>query len=186
MSIPANEMTLLLQSGQAIMTPETAALAAESGVPFAFAATPNATQDFTAALAADGGSIAPATPQGLSSAQSQQQSNTIFNQFLANAGGAAAEQAAGISTPSTTAPANTGTSFSWLDPFPWLKSEGLNILLIVIGVITIIIVITALFRAANNSAPVRYTRENSKAALGAAKTVKESLLTETAEVAAVA
>ena len=100
------------------MSPETAALAAESGVPFAFAATPNATENFTAALASNGGMIAPAASQGLSTAQSQQQSNTIYNQFLSNAGGAAAEQAAGISAPSTTTPANTAASFSWLDPFP--------------------------------------------------------------------
>ena len=171
------------------MSPETAALAAESGVPFAFTATPNATESFTAALAANGGTIAPAAPQGLSTAQSQHQSNTIYNQFLANAGGAAAEQAAGISAPSATTPANTASSFSWLDPFPWLKSEGLNILLIVTGVITIIIVITALFRAANNSAPARYTRENTNAAIGAAKKVKESALAsavDAAEVVAVA
>ena len=174
MSIPTNEIAALLQSGQASMTPETAAIAAETGVPFAFPAAPGAVPQFTAALDAAGGTVMPAA--GLSGAQAQQQSNTEFNQYLANNGGAAAEQAAGISAPASTAPTSGAPAFSWLDPFPWLKAEGLNILLIIVGVITIIIVVTALFRGAAESNPVRYTRENARAAGAAAKKAGTTLL----------
>ncbi len=174
MSIPVNEIATLLQSGQATMTPETAAIAAETGVPFAFPASPGAVPQFTAALDAAGGTVMPAPAAGLSGAQAQQQSNTEFNQYLANNGGAAAEQAAGISAPASTAPNSGAPAFSWLDPFPWLKSEGLNILLIIVGVITIIIVVTALFRGAADSSPVRYTRDNARAAIGAAKAAQKT------------
>jgi len=174
-SIPANEIATLLSSGQATMTPETAALAAESGVPFAFPATPGAAQQFTQAIDAQGGTILPPVSPGLSTAQAQQQSDTTYNQYLAQNGGAAAEQAAGISTPNNTPSIASPSAFSWLDPWPWLKSEGLNILLIVIGAATVIIVVTALFRAAGDSAPVSYTRDNARAAVGAARKAKESL-----------
>ncbi len=176
MSIPASEIAALLQSGQATMTPETAAIAAETGVPFAFPAAPGAVPQFTAALDAVGGTVMPAPTAGLSGAQAQQQSNTEFNQYLANNGGAAAEQAAGIAAPTSTAPTSGTPAFSWLDPFPWLKAEGLNILLIIIGVITIIIVVTALFRGSADSNPVRYTRENARAAGDAAKKAGSTLL----------
>ncbi len=174
MSIPASEIAALLQSGQATMTPETAAIAAETGVPFAFPASPGAVPQFTAALDAAGGTVMPTA--GLSGVQAQQQSNTEFNQYLANNGGAAAEQAAGISAPASTAPNSGAPAFSWLDPFPWLKSEGLNILLIIVGVVTIIIVVTALFRGAADSSPVRYTRDNARAAGNIAKKAGATLL----------
>ena len=176
MSIPANEIATLLQSGQATMSPATAAIAAETGVPFAFPAAPGAAQQFATALAAAGGTIMAAPSTGLTGAQAQQQSNTEFNQYLANNGGAAAEQAAGISAPASASPTSGAPAFSWLDPFPWLKAEGLNILLIIVGVITIIIVVTALFRGAADSEPVRYTRDNARAAGNAAKKAGTTLL----------
>ena len=176
MSIPVNEIAALLSSGQATMTPKTAALAAETGVPFAFPATPGAAQQFTQAIDAAGGTILPSVAPGLSTAQSQQQSNTTYNEYLAQNGGAAAEQAAGISTPKSTAQNTTPSAFSWLDPWPWLKSEGLNILLIVIGAATVIIVVTALFRGAADSSPVRYTRDNARAAGNIAKKAGATLL----------
>lgn len=157
------------------MTPETAALAAENGVPFAFPAAPGATQQFAQAIDAQGGTLLPMVTPGVAGAQAQQQSNTVYNEYLAQNGGAAAEQAAGIAAPSQTTSKTSPSAFSWLDPWPWLKSEGLNILLIVVGVVVVIIVVTALFRAANDSTPVNYTRDNARAAIGAARKAKESL-----------
>ncbi len=174
MSIPANEIGALLQSGAATMTPATAAIAAENGVPFAFPATPGAPQAFAQAIDAQGGTILPpVTPAGISGTQAQQQSDALFNQYLSNNGGAQNEQNAGIAAPKPQT--QSASAFSWLDPWPWLKSEGLNILLIIVGVVTVIIVVTALFRGAANSEPARYAKDNAGAALRAAKKAKESV-----------
>ncbi len=177
MSVPVDQIGALLSSGQAIMTPQGAATAAMEGVPFAMPATPTAVTQFDTALQAQGGGAVYPTP-GTSTAASEAASNNVFNQYLTNIGGGAAEQAAGITTPAaSSAPAtsNATPAFSWLDPFPWLASEGLNLLLIVLGVVTVIIVLTALFRQAGNSTPARYVGENARAAASAARGAKSAV-----------
>ena len=166
MSVPVDQIGSILASGQGTMTPQGAAVAAVEGTPFAFQATPGAVPSFQAALAAEGGGTQP-----LSGTAAETASNNVFNQYLAQNGGAQAEQAAGISAPAAQATASGTPSFSWLDPFPWLAAEGLNILLIVLGTVTVIIVLTALFRSASNSSAAGYVRENAAPSIAGAKSL---------------
>lgn len=107
-------------------------------------------------LASVQGLGAPTDSSGLSTPAAQSASNALYNQYLANASGGSALQAAGITPPASAAPASSTPTFSWLDPWAWFKAEALNGILIVLGVITVIIVIGAIFRQATRSAPARY------------------------------
>lgn len=54
------------------------------------------------------------------------------------------EQQAGLAAQAKAA--QSAPSFSWLNPWPWLKYEGLNIALMAVGIIAIIIVFNSMFK----------------------------------------
>lgn len=56
------------------------------------------------------------------------------------------EQQAGLAAQAKAA--ESAPSFSWLDPWPWLKYEGLNIALMLVGIVAIIIVFNSMFKSA--------------------------------------
>lgn len=166
MSVPLSEMAALLSSGQATMRPQDAALAAQQGTPFAFPATAANLAAFEGAMAPRG-TVAPLTSSGAQAA-----SNTIYNQYLLNAGGGAALQKAGLSVPASGTPRPSASAFSWLDPWPWVKAEALNGILIALGVTTVIIIVGAIFRQATQSTPALYVRGSAQTLTQGARAAK--------------